>query len=191
MKTMKFYSLKTAFFISFVAMVLSACGQSDKNTSQKNSVAEIPNVDINAAVLTGNLEAVRQHIEAGTDINAKDPMSGSSPLITASTFGKVDIAKALIDGGADLSIRNNDGATALHTAAFFCEVEIVQLLIDAKADKTIKNNYGATARESVMGPFDQIKPIYEMMQQQLGPFGMNLDMAELEKTRPVVAMMLQ
>ena len=33
--------------------------------------------------------------------------------------------------------------------------------MDANADKNVKNNYGATARESVMGPFAEIKPIYE------------------------------
>jgi hypothetical protein len=79
----------------------------------------------------------------------------------------------------------------LHAAAFFCHVEIVQLLIDANADKTPRNNFGATARESVMGPFSEIKPFYEMLQQQLGPLGLKLDLVELEKTRPVIAMMLQ
>lgn len=118
-------------------------------------------------------------------------MSGSTPLITAATFGKTAIAKALIEADADLSMRNNDGATALHTAAFFCRVEIVQMLIDAKADKTIKNNFGATPRESVMGPFADMKPIYEMLQHQLSPLGLQIDLSEIEKTRPVVAMMLQ
>jgi len=42
-----------------------------------------------------------------------------------------------------------------------------------------------------MGPFNEIKPVYEMMQQQLEPFGLKLDMDKLEKTRPVIAMMLQ
>ena len=36
-----------------------------------------------------------------------------------------------------------------------------------------------------------MKPIYEMMQQQLGPLGLELDFAELEKSRPVIAIMLQ
>ena len=97
----------------------------------------------------------------------------------------------MIDANADLSIKNNDGATALHTAAFFCRTEIVQLLIDAKADKTIKNNFGMTARESVMGPFTDVKPVYEMLKQQLGPLGLQYDLNEIEKTRPVIAMMLQ
>lgn len=79
----------------------------------------------------------------------------------------------------------------MHAAAFFGRVEIVQMLIDAKADKTIKNNFGATPRESVMGPFAEIKPFYEMLQLQLGPVGLKIDLNQIEKTRPVVAMMLQ
>ncbi|MEA3478881.1 MAG: ankyrin repeat domain-containing protein, partial [Bacteroidota bacterium] len=102
-----------------------------------------------------------------------------------------EIAKMLIDAGADLTISNNDGTTPLHSAAFFCRVEIVQMLIDANADKTLKNDFGFTPRETVVGPFSEIKPIYEMMQQQLEPMGLQLDMAQLEKTRPVIAMMLQ
>jgi hypothetical protein len=42
-----------------------------------------------------------------------------------------------------------------------------------------------------MGPFAEVKPIYEMMKQQLWPLGLELDMERLEKTRPVIAMMLQ
>ncbi|EAR02913.1 ankyrin repeat domain-containing protein [Maribacter sp. HTCC2170] len=173
----------------------SACGQSNK-TKESSSVEEqskvaAPEIDINAAVLTNNIEAVKQHIEAGTDINTKDPMSGSTPLITAASFGKTKIAKILIDAKADMSSKNNDGATALHSAAFFCRVEIVQLLIDANADTTAKNNFGATPRESVLGAYSDMKPIYEMLQQQLAPMGMEIDLNEIEKTRPVIAMMLQ
>ena len=118
-------------------------------------------------------------------------MTGSTPLISAVSFGKNDIAKALIDAKANLTLKNNDGSTALHAAAFFCRVEIVQMLIDAKADKSVRNNFGATPRESVMGPFEPVKPIYEMLQLQLGPIGLELDLNEVEKTRPVIAMMLQ
>ena len=57
--------------------------------------------------------------------------------------------------------------------------------------KTTKNNFGATPRESVMAPFADMKPFYEMIQQQLSPLGLQLDLNEVEKTRPVIAMMLQ
>ena len=157
----------------------------------EQTTAEIPEMDLQAAVIYGNLEAVKQHIKAGSDLNAKDPMSGSTPLISAATFNKMEIANTLIDAGADLTIKNNDGATPLHVAVFFCRVEIVQKLLDAGADKTVRNNFGATPRETVMGSFTDVKPIYEFMQAQLGPLGLELDLEDLEKTRPVIAMMLQ
>lgn len=189
MKTLKNNSLRVLMNLVLLAILLPACSQS--NGSNKKTSANAPEMDIHTAVLYNNIEAVRQHIEAGTDINSKEPFSGSTPLISAATFGKNEIAKILIDAGADLTISNNDGTTPLHSAALFCRVEIVQMLLDANADKTLRNNSGATARETVMGPFSEIKPIYEMIQQQLEPMGLQLDMAQLEKTRPVIAMMLQ
>lgn len=197
MKTLKINSMQTLVIIPFLILLLTnACtlsGNKSKTdtSSHTKSVVAKPKTDIHTAVLSDDLEVVKQHIEAKTDINEKEAMSGSTPLITAATFGKNKIAKVLIDAGADLSIKNNDGATALHSAAFFCHVEIVQMLIDAKADKTIKNKFGATPRESVMGPFAEIKPVYVMLQQQLAPMGLQVDLNEIEKTRPVIAMMLQ
>jgi hypothetical protein len=196
MKTLKITSIKITIQILFFTLLLtSSCVQSDKKASSNtttnttNKVTK-PSIDVHAAVLTGNLEAVKQHIEAGTDINKKEPMSGSTPLMSAATFNKPEIAKVLINANADLSLKSNDGGTALHTAAFFGRIEIVQLLIDAKADKTIRNNFGATPRETVMGDFAQMEPIYKMLLQQLKPMGFTLDLNELEKARPVVAMML-
>ena len=199
MKTFRINTLRTLMSTSLVLFLLmAACGQSSNktkaeatNSTETKSAVTTPEIDIQAAILSDNLEAVKQHIEAGTDLNKKDPMSGSTPLITAASFGKNKIAQVLIDAGADMTLKNNDGATALHTAAFFCRVEVVQSLVDAKADKTAKNNFGMTPRESVMGPFAEIKPIYEMLQQQLGPIGLQIDLTEIEKTRPVIAMMLQ
>ncbi|NRD23612.1 ankyrin repeat domain-containing protein [Winogradskyella litoriviva] len=197
MKTLNMTSIGTTIqMLFFILLLTSSCAQSDKKIDSENTAITAktvnkPNVDIHSAVLTGNLEAVKQHIEAGTDINQKEAMSGSTPLMSAATFNKPEIAKVLINANADLSIKNNDGGTALHTAAFFGRIEIVQLLIDAKADKTVRNNFGATARETAMADFAQMKPIYEMLIQQLQPMGFTLDLNELQKARPVVAMMLQ
>jgi hypothetical protein len=199
MKVFKKNSFIMLLTFSFIVLLLiNACAQSGSsnntkagNNSKAKVIADKPKIDIQAAIISGNLEAVKQHIEAGTDINIKDQMSGSTPLITAATFGRTDIAKALIDGNADLDIKNNEGSTALHAAAFFCRIEIVQMLIDAGADKSIKNNHAATARQSVTGPFTEMKPIYEMIKQQLEPLGLKLDLNEVETARPIIAMMLQ
>jgi len=197
MKTLKITSIgNTIQMLFFILLLTSSCAQSNKETNSNDAVkatkkVSTPSIDIHGAVLTGNLEAVKQHIEAGTDINQKEAMSGSTPLMSAATFNKPEIAKVLINANADLSVKNNDGGTALHTAAFFGRIEIVQLLLDAKVDKTVRNNYGATARETAMVDFAQMKPIYEMLIQQLQPMGFTLDLNELQKALPVVAMMLQ
>ncbi|MGC3943661.1 MAG: ankyrin repeat domain-containing protein [Chryseolinea sp.] len=164
----------------------AACTKSQSNTKES-----APSVDIHTAVVTGNKEALQQHIKAGTNINEKDPFGGSSPLISAAVFGKTEEAKILIDAGADLNFQNNDGSTALITAAFFCRPEIVKMLLDKGADKTIKNKYGAGAYESVAGSFEEAKPSYDMMSKVLGPMGLKLDYAYVEKTRPEIATLLK
>jgi ankyrin repeat protein len=198
MKTLKLHSFRMSIQTLLVIIIFtSSCAQTEKNTKTTTNDTKIqnsqsvPSIDIHTAIITGNLEAVEQHIKAGTDINVKEAMSGSTPLMSAVTFNKIDIAKALIDANADLSLKNNDGGTALHNAAFFARIEILQMLIDADADKTIRNNFGATARETVMGDFAEVKPFYDMLILQLKPMGFELDMNELQKARPVVAMMLE
>lgn len=197
MKTSYLKSFKHRAGLSALMLIfLTGCGQSEKKGKvdevvQSEQKTPKPKMDLQPAIMSDNMEAVEQHIAVGTDIDKKDALSGSTPLITAVTFDKGKIAAKLIDAGADLSIKNNDGATALHVAAFFGRVEMVQLLLDANADKTQKNNFGATPRESVLGSFNDVKPIYEMLQQQLSPLGLQLDLNEIEKTRPVIAMMLQ
>ena len=150
-----------------------------------------PDIDIHTATVMGNLEVIRQHIKAGTDLNLKEPAGGSTPLITAAVFGKTKIALALIEAGADLDLKNNDGSTALHSAAFFCRTEIVKALLEKGADKNIRNNYGSTPLETVTASFSDVKGIYDQISRDLGPLGFKLDYIQLEKTRPVIADMLR
>lgn len=181
--------MKMLLNLLLVLLMLPACSQPSSSGGTKSGGAK-PKVHIQEAVIAGQLEVVQQHIAAGTDINQKDAMSGSTPLISAATFGQSEIAQVLIEAGADLAIKNNDGATALHAAAFFGRVEVAKILIAANSDQTIRNNYGATPKESIMGSFAEMKPIYEMLKQQLGPLGLQLDMAELEKNRPIIVGLL-
>ncbi|MEM7109442.1 MAG: ankyrin repeat domain-containing protein [Bacteroidota bacterium] len=193
MNQLKMKTAKTMLVLSLIAFLFPACSQNqtDSKNTQVSSAVQAPDIDIHTAVLYGNLKAVQQHIEAGSDLNSKEPMGGSTPLISAITFNHAEIASALIEAGADLEIQNNDGSSPLHVAAFFCRIELVQMLVDAKVDQSKKNNFGATALETISGPFAEIKPVYEMMQAQLGPLGLKLDLTEIEKNRPVVAEILK
>ncbi len=193
MKNLKMKNPKSILSLCLIATLFLACTQNENTTKgeEKHTTVQEPKVDIHTAVLYGNIDVVEQHIKAGTNLNTKEPLGGSTPLISAITFDHTEIAESLINAGADLEIQNNDGSSPLHVAAFFCRVELVQLLVDAEVDQSKKNKFGATALEIISGPFDDIKPIYEMMQVQLGPLGLELDLDELEKTRPVVAEILK
>jgi fucose 4-O-acetylase-like acetyltransferase len=150
-----------------------------------------PDVGLHMAVIEGNLEAVKQHIAAGSDLDEKELSGGSSPLITAAVFGKTDIAKFLIEAGANVNFKNNEGSTPLHSAAFFCHTEIVEALMANGADKNIINNAGANALESVTVPFEAVKGIYDYFGNILGPLGLVLDYDRIKNTRPKIAAILQ
>jgi ankyrin repeat protein len=185
MKTSLFKShLLAGILVLSIASLLSC-----STTAQKKAGA--PDVDLQTAVITDNANAVKQHIAAGTDLNEKDPFGGSSPLITAAVFNKPEMAKLLIDAGADMNFQNNDGSTALISAAFFGRPEIVRMLLDKGADKTIKNKYNTTALDNVTAPFAEVKDVYDMMGNMLAPMGLKLDYAYLEKIRPEIAKMLK
>lgn len=188
------HSSITKVVVLGMVLVLVACNEK-KASAQKNnssrSTVKTPTVDIHTAVVTNNVEAIKQHVASGSNLNEKDPFGGSSPLISAALFGKTEIAKILISAGADINIQNNDGSTALHTASFFCRPEIVKLLLEKGANKTIKNKYGSTAYETVSGSFSKVKNVYDIMGNMLAPMGLKLDYPYLEKTRPEIAAMLQ
>jgi ankyrin repeat protein len=187
MKTQNINSVIKGTLVVLIVL-LASCGNKENAAQDTNATGtKVPDVDIHTAIITDNLEAVKQHIAAGSDLNVKDPFGGSSPLISAAVFGKTEAAKILLDAGVDINFQNNDGSTALHTAAFFCRPEIIKMLLEKNADKTIKNKFGATAMDNVSAPFAQMKDTYDMMGNILGPMGLKLDYAYIEKTRPEIA----
>ena len=177
-------------------LILSSCGNregsstKEEQTPVSETTVKPPTMDIHTATFMGDLKVVKQHIAAGSDLDAKDEY-GSTPLTITATFGKTEVARALIESGADLNTKNNEGSTPLHTAAFFCRTEIVEMLLNHGADKNIRNNFGHTALETVSGPFDSVKPIYNQISKDRGPLGLKLDYDYIEKTRPVIAEMLR
>lgn len=194
MKTLKFNPFTRVLITMLFGTLLTLLSCISKETSQYSDSQlrpKPPQIDIHTAVITDNLDAVKQHIAAGSDMNERDPFGGSSPLISAAVFGKTEIAKALIDAGVKLDLKNNDGSTALISAAYFCRPEIVRMLLEKGTDRSIKNNFGASAYESVMLPFEDVKESYDMMGKILGPMGLKLDYAYIEKTRPEIAEMLK
>jgi len=177
--------VQTAMLL-IVLLSVAGCRRQENSDNEKKP----PRISLHVAALQGSLDVVQQHIKAGSDLNIKDAY-GSTPLIIPATFGKNEVAKALIDAGADMRITNNEGSTPLQIAVFLCRTEIVEALLDKGADKNALNKAGRTALESVAGPFDDVKGIYDSIAKALKPLGLKLDYEWIKKTRPRIAEMLR
>ena len=87
--------------------------------------AKAPDISIHDAAAQGNNEAVKQHLTAGTDVNAKDE-SGWTPLHWAASKVHNKTAKLLIKEGADVNVVNKVGLSPLD----YAENETFGFLID-------------------------------------------------------------
>jgi len=108
----------------------------------------------------GALGAVRALLEAGADPNTIAPHSLMTPLIRAAEGGRVDMAKFLLDKGADVNAQAAGHFTALTAAVDYADPELVRLLIQAGANTRVKPADGRTAARRVRGPYvDEIRAL--------------------------------
>ena len=83
-----------------------------------------PDISIHGAAWKGNIEAIKQHLAAGTDVDVKDDKHGLTPLHGAAIHGHKEIVELLIAKGADVNAKTNDGETPL----VYAKGEIADLL---------------------------------------------------------------
>jgi len=102
-----------------------------------------PSVDIHEAAKSGNIKAVKQHLAAGADVDAKHKY-GLTPLHRAAFSGHKEIAELLIANGADVNAKGELGETPLHDATQAGQKEIIELLIAKGADVNAKGVDGST-----------------------------------------------
>ena len=138
---MKHLLLKT---IATVVMV--GCGESQQSAPAPGAnpvepgaegeqpdlpTAKAPDISIREAVKTGNIEAVKQHLDAGADVNAKGKY-GRAPLHYAASRGLKKIIELLIARGADVNTKievgDYIGQTPLDGAIQWGRTETADLL---------------------------------------------------------------
>ncbi len=66
------------------------------------------------AIAKGDLETVKKFIEYGSDVN--ETKNGTTPLMLAARYNRVEIIKLLLENGARLETKDERGFTALKYA---------------------------------------------------------------------------
>ncbi len=94
--------------------------------------ASQPTLSLYRAVQVGNLDQIKRHIRAGTDLNQSDA-KGDSPLHVAARAGQVSTVRELTDHGARLDALDRDGRTPLDLALIHGKTQAAAALIRAGA----------------------------------------------------------
>ncbi len=131
------------------------------------------------AVEYGNIEAVRSALAIGADVGGKDK-GGETPLHRVVQFEKADVAKLiradlaklLIDHGADVNARCDKGSTPLFHAAWRGRADVSRILIEHGATVDVKDINGRTAADLARKGVD-INAILAMVEAErlAGEFG--------------------
>jgi cytohesin len=162
--------MKHLLLTTIAAVLVVGCGESQQYppeaqpaepvaeaSQSKPRGAKAPNISIHKAAGAGdgskaNIEAVKQHLAAGVDVNAKDRRDGDkTPLMHAVYWGHKEIVELLVAKGADINMKDRQiGYTSLHWGIVGGQKdvegqkEIVELLIANGADLNAKAKRGRT-----------------------------------------------
>ena len=93
--------MKHLLLTTIATVLLVGCGESQ---SKEPTTAKAPDINIHKAAQVGNIEAVKQHLAAGTDVNAKDKY-GRTTLHAAAVGGSKEVVELLIDKGEDVNAK--------------------------------------------------------------------------------------
>ena len=104
--------MKHILITTIAAVLVVGCGESQP---PEPPTAKAPDIDIYGAAYTGNIEAIKQHLAAGTDVNAKSEWGGT-PLHFATFGSHKEVVELLIAKGADVNAKDDVGKTPLDTA---------------------------------------------------------------------------
>jgi ankyrin repeat protein len=91
--------------------------------------------------LPGTGAVAQTLIDAGAPVDG-DPGDSETPLITAASYGDAEVARVLIEAGADVNARSTPdsggvpGGSALLHAAVFGMTDVLDLLVEAGAEAT-------------------------------------------------------
>ena len=135
--------MKQLLLTTIAAVLVVGCAT--MQSQEKTPKVEPPSISIHKAVSIGDIEAVRQHLAAGTDPNLM------SPVVTTPLFHVIydmEMMALLVNNGANVnSLWRGRRMTALHR---FIDPESVRFLVDKGADVNAIDDFGDTPLHRIL-----------------------------------------
>lgn len=78
------------------------------------------------AISKGDVATVKKFIEYGMDVNERK--GGMTPLMYAARYSQAEIAKILIEKGADVKAKDDNGFTALKHAEAAKATQVIEII---------------------------------------------------------------
>ncbi len=110
---------------------------SDKNVNVLDSMGYS---FLSLAIRAKNENLVKILLDKGANPNLQnDDFLKSTPLMQCSNYNLVEVAKYLIEKGADVNIQDKQNDPVIHWTAYYGEYELTKLLLDNKAKTNLKS----------------------------------------------------
>lgn len=117
-----------------------------------NALNEKGNSLMHIAAFRGQELVIRELVNAGADINARNEQNGGRPLHFAIYNNSFGCVNALVEMEADVNAQDMEGHNALHIAAAYNVPQVAEIILAAGADATAKNIYGEVPADMTESP---------------------------------------
>ncbi|MBN2181513.1 MAG: ankyrin repeat domain-containing protein [Sedimentisphaerales bacterium] len=118
----------------------------DRKPNQINVQDVLGKTPLHFASSKGHIEIVEFLLNNDADVDT-EMFTGDTPLMIAARYardGKYETIKTLLEHGANVNHKNEDGRTVLHEAAMYSGKEVINLLISYGADVNARDEHQST-----------------------------------------------
>ena len=119
--------------------------------------------DFRHAAENGDIKKVDQMLQDGMPVDVVCDQFGYTAFLLAARYNQLDVAKRLLQAGADINTQTKHGDTSLHLVAMSNSLEFAQLLVEKRADIKLRNNMKETPLDCALG--DEVKCLLLGLQQ--------------------------